>query len=77
MLNYKDLDKKFDDVLNSISHEEVRKWDFFDKFRLETERLVQLCFEDSIHSSFVSNEFNEEFDGLIDDCSDNRFALAA
>ena len=77
MLNYKGLDKKFDDVLNSISHEEVRKWDFFDKYRLNVEHLKELIFSESVDSIFADTQFDSDIDSMFDNCSDNRFALAA
>jgi len=79
MLDYNKLDKEFDKVINSISDEEVRKWDLFDELRLITEKFDELSFTNPLESIDVVDQILVEVDGFkgLDFCGDNRFALAA
>jgi len=79
MLDYSKLDSEFDKVLNSISDEEIRKWDIFDEMRLLTEKFDELCFNTPIEGIRIQEQMLVA-DDFIDNsqfCGDNRFALAA
>lgn len=77
MLDYKQLDKKFDEILNSISYDEIRNWDKFDQFRLSIEQFDEICFKEPFNSPTVINEFNWKFKELPEKCGERNFALAA
>lgn len=79
MLDYSKLDRKFEEVINSISSEEVRKWDLFDELRLITEKFDELHFSASIESVSIQVDVIIEETSLNNPqfCGDNRFALAA